>query len=89
MNMELIVILAIGILAGQSASFVYGGYSLGALGNGIAGLTGALFLGNYFTVLFGMSIYLGMFAGGAAGALFILAVFSAGEAMVGKKKRFF
>jgi uncharacterized membrane protein YeaQ/YmgE (transglycosylase-associated protein family) len=89
MNMELIVILAIGILSGQLASFVYGGYSLGALGNGIAGITGALFLDKYFTLLFGMSSYLGMFAGGAAGAIFILAVFSAGESLIGKKKRFF
>jgi uncharacterized membrane protein YeaQ/YmgE (transglycosylase-associated protein family) len=89
MNMELIVTLAIGILAGQLASFVYGGYSLGAFGNGIAGLTGALFLGHYFTLLFGMSSYLGMFAGGAAGAIFILAVFSAVEAMSSKKKGLF
>ena len=87
--MELIAILAIGILAGQLASFIYSGYSLGVFGNGVAGLTGALFLGKYFTLLFGMSSYLGMFAGGAAGALFILAVFSAGESLIGKKKRFF
>ena len=87
--MELIAILAIGILAGQLASFVYGGYSLGAFGNGIAGLTGALFLGKYFTLIFDMSSYLGMFAGGVAGALFILAVFSAGESLITKKNRFF
>jgi uncharacterized membrane protein YeaQ/YmgE (transglycosylase-associated protein family) len=87
--MELIVILAIGILSGQLASFVYGGYSLGAFGNGIAGITGALFLGKYISLIFGMSSHLGMFAGGAAGALFILAVFSAGESLVVKKKRLF
>lgn len=87
--MEFIAILALGILAGQVASTLFGGYSLGGLGNGIAGITGALFLGKYLATIFGISVYLGMFAGGVVGALFILLVFSAGESLISKKKRLF
>ncbi len=84
--MELFALLALGILAGQLASLLNGGYSLGAVGNGIAGITGALFIGNYLSLIFGMSTYVGMFAGGALGAFVILAVFSAGEALTSNKK---
>lgn len=87
--MEFIAILALGILAGQISSTLLGGYSLGAIGNGIAGITGALFLSKYVAAIFGISIYLGMFAGGAIGALCILIVFSAAESLKSKKKRFF
>jgi uncharacterized membrane protein YeaQ/YmgE (transglycosylase-associated protein family) len=73
-------------LAGQMASLVYGGYSLGAIGNSLAGITGALFLAKYMTLLFGMSAYFAMFAGGALGALVILAVFSAAESLTSNKK---
>jgi uncharacterized membrane protein YeaQ/YmgE (transglycosylase-associated protein family) len=86
--MEILALLALGIVAGQIASIV-GTYNLGFFGNAIAGVTGALFIGNYATTIFGISPYLGMFAGGFVGAFVILAVFSAGEAMSGKKKRLF
>jgi uncharacterized membrane protein YeaQ/YmgE (transglycosylase-associated protein family) len=59
---------------------------LGALGNGIAGITGALFIGKYLSLIFGMSTYIAMFAGGALGAVVILAVFSAAESLTGNKK---
>jgi hypothetical protein len=84
--MELFALLALGILSGQLASLLNGGYSLGAVGNGIAGITGALFIGKYLSLIFGMSEYVGMFAGGALGAFVILAVFSAGEALTSSKK---
>ena len=84
--MEIFAILVLGILAGQLASLLNGGYSLGAVGNGIAGITGALFIGEYLSLIFGMSTYVGMFAGGALGAFVILAVFSAGEALTSHKK---
>ena len=87
--MELITLLVAGIITGQIASFFCGGYSLGAIGNSIAGLTGALFLGQYLSPLFGMSLEAGMFAGGLLGAFVILMVFSAGESMTRKKSRFF
>lgn len=87
--MELIALLVIGIFSGQIASLCYGGYSLGAIGNSIAGLTGALFLGKYLSPLFAIPLEAGMFAGGILGALVILAVFSAGESMSRKKNRFF
>jgi len=86
--MELFALLALGVLAGQLASLIYGGYSLGTVGNSIAGITGALFLGKYITLLFGMSTYFGSFAGGVIGAFVILAVFSVGESLTsGKKSR--
>jgi uncharacterized membrane protein YeaQ/YmgE (transglycosylase-associated protein family) len=87
--MELIALLVIGIFSGQIASLCYGGYSLGAIGNSIAGLTGALFLGKYLSPLFAIPLEAGMLAGGILGALVILAVFSAGESMTRKKNRFF
>jgi uncharacterized membrane protein YeaQ/YmgE (transglycosylase-associated protein family) len=84
--MEYITLVALGILAGQVASMLYGGYSLGALGNGIAGLTGALFTGKYFVAIFGMPEFAGMFVGGVLGAFVILVVFSAGESLRTNKK---
>jgi hypothetical protein len=48
-----------------------------------------LFLGKYLAAIFGASVYLGMFAGGVVGALFILLVFSAGESLISKKKSLF
>ena len=86
--MEIISILTIGILSGLAASTLCG-YSLGVLGNGISGATGALFLGKYLAVLFGMSSYAGMFAGGAIGALVVLVVFNTAESLMAKKKRLF
>jgi uncharacterized membrane protein YeaQ/YmgE (transglycosylase-associated protein family) len=87
--MELIALFVIGIFSGQIASLCYGGYSLGAIGNSIAGLTGALFLGKYLSPLFGIPLEAGMLAGGILGAFVILAVFNAGESMTRKKNRFF
>ena len=83
--MDLLALFTIGILTGQAAA-VLNGYSLGAIGNGIAGLTGALFLGNYLSVMFDMSTSIGLVAGGLLGAAVILAVFSAGESLRMKKK---
>jgi uncharacterized membrane protein YeaQ/YmgE (transglycosylase-associated protein family) len=83
--MELIALFTLGILSGQLASLVYSGYTLGALGNGIAGLTGAIFLSKYLTIIFGMSAYTSMFVGGVLGAFFILVLFSAGESLVTKR----
>ena len=85
--MEYIALLALGILAGQVASLLYGGYSLGALGNGFAGLAGALFTGKYLAAIFEIPEFAGMFVGGVLGALLILAVFSAGESLRANKKR--
>ncbi len=85
--MEYITLLALCILAGKLASLLYGGYSLGALGNGIAGLTGALFTGKYLAAMFGMPEFAGMFVGGVLGAFVILVVFNAGESLRTNKKR--
>ena len=87
--MELIALLVVGIFSGQIASICCGGYSLGAIGNSIAGLTGALFLGKFLSPLLGIPVEAGMFVGGIGGALVILAVFSAAESMTRKKSRFF
>jgi hypothetical protein len=86
--MDLLTLLTIGILSGQAAALL-SGYSLGAIGNSIAGLTGTLFLGEYIALLFGLSEPLGMFAGGIAGSVLILAAFNAGEAFTGAKHRKF
>ena len=83
--MDLLALFTIGILTGQAAA-VLNGYSLGAIGNGIAGLTGALFLGSYLSAMFDMSTTTGLVAGGLLGAAVILAVFSAGESLSIKKK---
>jgi uncharacterized membrane protein YeaQ/YmgE (transglycosylase-associated protein family) len=87
--MEFIAVLALGILSGQIASTLLGSYSLGSIGNGIAGITGALILGKYLTSIFGMPVYLGMFAGGTVGTLLILIVFSIAESLFSKKNRLF
>jgi uncharacterized membrane protein YeaQ/YmgE (transglycosylase-associated protein family) len=85
--MDYIALLALGVLSGQVASLLFGGYSLGALGNGVAGLTGSFFTGKYFTDIFGMPELAGAFVGGVLGAFVILAIFSAGESLRTKKKR--
>jgi uncharacterized membrane protein YeaQ/YmgE (transglycosylase-associated protein family) len=82
--MDILALLTIGILAGLAASLL-SGYSLGAIGNSIAGLTGTFFLSDYVAVLFGISESPAMFAGGLAGAVLILAVIHAGEALTGAK----
>jgi len=50
--MELLTLITIGILSGQAAA-VFSSYSLGAIGNSIAGLTGTLLLSKYIVLLFG------------------------------------
>jgi hypothetical protein len=86
--MDLLALITISVLAGQGAA-VLNGYSLGAIGNSVAGLTGTLFLGKYGVLLFGLPEHLAMIAGASAGALVILAVFSAGESFTRKKHRLF
>jgi hypothetical protein len=86
--MELLTLITIGILSGQAAA-VFSSYSLGAIGNSIAGLTGTLLLSKYIVLLFGLSEHMAMIAGGIAGALVILAVFDAAESLSHKKHRLF
>jgi uncharacterized membrane protein YeaQ/YmgE (transglycosylase-associated protein family) len=83
--MDLIALLTLGILSGQIASLAYSGYSLGVVGNSIAGLTGAIFLNKYLIIIFGMSAYSSMFVAGVLGALFILVLFSAFEFLFAKR----
>lgn len=85
--MEYITLLALGILAGKLASLLYGGYSLGTLGNGIAGLIGALIIDEYLTAIFGIPEFAGVFVGGVLGAIVILAVFSVGESLLRTHKK--
>jgi uncharacterized membrane protein YeaQ/YmgE (transglycosylase-associated protein family) len=85
-TMDLLTLLTIGVLSGQAASLLSGGYSLGALGNSIAGITGALFLGKTISLIFGLSSNEAMVAGGLGGALVILLVFKAAESLTTVKK---
>ena len=85
-TMNILTLLTIGVLSGQAASLLNGGYSLGALGNSIAGITGALFLGKTISLLFGLSSTEAMVAGGLGGALVILLVFKAAESLITVKK---
>jgi uncharacterized membrane protein YeaQ/YmgE (transglycosylase-associated protein family) len=86
--MDLLTLLTIGVLTGLAASLLIG-YSLGALGNSIAGVAGALYWGKYLSAVFAVSTTAGLFAGGLLGAAVILAVFSAGEYFTRKKHRTF
>jgi uncharacterized membrane protein YeaQ/YmgE (transglycosylase-associated protein family) len=62
------------------------GYSMGAFGNSIAGLTGAAFTSKYLAALLGMTNIVGMLVGGVLGAAVILLVFSAAESIFSVKK---
>jgi uncharacterized membrane protein YeaQ/YmgE (transglycosylase-associated protein family) len=86
--MDLLALITIGILAGQAAA-VFSSYSLGPIGNSIAGLTGTLLISKYVVLLFGLSEHMAQVAGGFAGALVILAVFDAAESFSHKKHRLF
>jgi uncharacterized membrane protein YeaQ/YmgE (transglycosylase-associated protein family) len=86
--MDLLALITIGILAGQAAA-VFSSYSLGAIGNSIAGLTGTLLISKYVVLLFGLSEHMAQVAGGFAGALVILAVFDAAESFSHKKHHLF
>ena len=83
--MDILSLLTIGILAGQAAALL-NSYSLGAIGNSIAGLTGALFLSKYLSAVFDLPQTAGLIAGGLLGAAVILAVFNAGESFTQHKK---
>jgi hypothetical protein len=79
--MELFALFTIGIVSSQAASLFSDEYTLGTLGNGLAGIAGAFFLGNVLSVVIGMPIYLGMFMGGMAVTLLAWAVFGAAESL--------
>ncbi len=84
--MEFIAVLVAGIVAGNIAALLIGGYSLGAIGNSIAGVTGALFLSKYLGAMFSLSSYPSMLASGLVGALFILVVFKMAESLQSQKR---
>lgn len=83
--MEYIALLVIGIFSGRVASMM-SGYSMGAFGNSIAGLTGAAFTSKYLAMMMGMSNTVGMLVGGVLGAIVILLVFNAAESLFSTKK---
>ncbi len=83
--MEIFAVLVAGIVAGNVAALFLGGYSLGAIGNSIAGLTGSFFLSTYMSLLFGLSKYPSHVCAGVVGALIILVVFRIAESALGKK----
>ncbi len=83
--MEIFAVIVAGIVAGNIAALMIGGYSLGAIGNSIAGITGALFLSKYLGAMFSLSTYPSMLASGLVGALFILFVFKLAEALKPQK----
>jgi uncharacterized membrane protein YeaQ/YmgE (transglycosylase-associated protein family) len=85
--MDLLALLIAGIVAGNVSALFFGGYSLGAVGNSIAGLTGALFLSNYVSQLFGLSKYPSQICAGMAGAVVILVVFRLVEFVVVNRTR--
>ena len=87
--MELLAVLVAGIVAGNVAALFLGGYSLGAIGNSIAGLTGSFFLSNYISQLFGLSKYPSHVCAGVVSALVILVVFRMAESALAKKSRLY
>lgn len=84
--MEILAVIIAGIVAGNIAALPMGGYSLGAVGNSIAGMTGVLFLSNYLGVMFSLDTYPSMLVSGLAGALFILLVFKMAESLRSQKR---
>ncbi len=86
--MDLLTLFTIGVLTGHAASLI-SSYSLGAIGNSLLGLTGALFLGKYLSAMFELSSTMGLVAGGLVGATVILAVFNAAESFRKKKHHLF
>jgi hypothetical protein len=81
MAMELFALFTIGILSSQAASLFSEEYTLGTLGDGIAGIAGAFFLGNVVSVVIGIPIYLGMFIGGVAATVLAWSVLGAAESL--------
>lgn len=87
--MELLAVLVAGIVAGNVAALFLGGYSLGAIGNSIAGLTGSFFLSSYMSSLFGLSKYSSHVCAGVVSTLIILVVFRMAESVFTKKSRLY
>ena len=87
--MNTLPLLLLGVFAGFLASLLLEGYSLGMIGNSLAGLSGALFLGDYASLMLGLPKYPGQFVAGVAGAAAILVIFRMAESVVAKKKRLF
>ncbi|MDO8456593.1 MAG: hypothetical protein Q7T07_06750 [Burkholderiaceae bacterium] len=87
--MDTLSILLIGVFAGFLASLLLGDYSLGLIGNSLAGLSGAMFLGDYASLMLGLPKYPGQFVAGALGAVAILVIFRMAETLVSKKKSLF
>ena len=87
--MDTLSLLLLGVFAGFLASLLLGDYSLGLIGNSLAGLSGALFLGDYASLMLGLPKYPGQFVAGVAGAAAILVIFRMAESVVAKKKRLF
>lgn len=87
--MGILTVVLAGIVAGNVAALLLGGYSLGALGNSIAGLTGALFLSGYTSQLFSLSAYPSQVCAGLAGAMVILLAFRMAESTVVRKIRLY
>ncbi len=85
--MAALPILLMGVFAGFLASLLLGNYSLGLIGNSLAGLSGALFLGDSVSLMFGLPKYPGHFVAGAIGAVAILIIFRLAEAVVSKKSK--
>ncbi len=86
--MDLLTLLTIGVFTGLVSALLIG-YSLGALGNSIAGVAGALYWGKYLSAVLDVSATAGLIAGGILGAAVILAIFSAGEYFNRKKDHLF
>jgi uncharacterized membrane protein YeaQ/YmgE (transglycosylase-associated protein family) len=86
--MDLLTLFTIGVLTGHAASLL-NSYSLGAIGNSLLGLIGALFLSNHLSAMFELSRTMGLVAGGLVGATVILAVFNAAESFRQKKHHLF
>ncbi len=84
--MEILAVIVAGIVAGNIAALLIGGYSLGAIGNSVAGMTGALFLSKYLGTMFSLSTYPSMLVSGLVGALFILIVFKMAESLRSQKR---
>lgn len=80
-------IFLIGVSAGFLASLLLGGYSLGLIGNSLAGASSVMFLGDYASLLLGLPKYPGQFVAGVLGAAAILIIFRMAEAVLGKKSK--
>lgn len=85
--MDTLSILLIGLSAGFLASLLLGNYSLGLIGNCLAGASSALFLGDAASLLLGLPKHPGQFVAGVLGAAVIMIIFRMVEALFGKKTK--